>query len=149
MLFTARTNKANSEHEVDGRYFYMYVEVTGGIMKADRTKKWNKAMSYKKKKLHNIFSGRGTARETTGPNAGRLGLHFVRRSMYCWLCLAERQCRYFCHVSPWLGNNQSACRMLTKWLKHSSKHSNKTVHKEWLAWKAILRWLGMGHTCKK
>ena len=34
-------------------------------------------------------------------------------------------------------NKQAACMVLTKWFKHSSKHSNETVDKERLAWQVI------------
>ena len=34
-------------------------------------------------------------------------------------------------------NNQAAWRALVKWLKHSSKHSNKTVVMKRLVWHAI------------
>ena len=68
-------------------------------------------------KLH-IFSKRATARCTTRPNAGEWALNFVQVNRYI-----QWQCEY--------------SRALTKWLKHSTKDSNKMFDKERLAWQAI------------
>ena len=45
-------------------------------------------------------------------------------------------------------NNQAAYRALTKWFKHSSKHSNKMVDNEQLVVQAIACWLVMGDSSK-
>ena len=99
-------------------FLYMYQCRSEGwiILKGDCTKRQNKTMSCKNKIPHSQrmrHLPRHPPHGTAGPNTGGN------------VCLSNR-----CSIES-MGtftetNNQAAWRAFTKWLKHSSKHSNET-----------------------
>ena len=87
-------------------------------------KRLNKTMSCKNKIAH--FSGWDTSRGTNRmePRNCRIQQRWKRTSNRCYIESTGTLTKT---------NNKAAWEVLAKWLKHSSKHSNKTVDKKGLA----------------